>query len=303
MTTAETIKECTFDLIQNHNALVLGQCLTAVGWVAGTIPPIENSPNIVELSMADVAGGGIAVGAALDETRPIIYVVRYQGFLWYNAISIVNYAAKSFELFGVPCPLIVRAIGMEGSIGPVAGNSHLSLVLRMPGVNVFAPMTGIEWQTALDFHQKQMQLPTIIGEHRLSYGLTSNQLKDSTQDNSALTILAIGAARLNALKAQETLNSAGVEVDFFNLFQLAPLKFPEGFFQSIQKTGLCLVIDSDYEDWGPSENIAYKIFRETGLNAQTLGLEKKSAGFSKATDNLSPSINQIVSTVLGMING
>jgi pyruvate/2-oxoglutarate/acetoin dehydrogenase E1 component len=271
--------------------------------VAGTIPPLKDSPNIVELSMADVAGGGIAVGAALDGIRPIIYVVRYQGFLWYNAISIVNYAAKSFELFGVSCPLLVRAIGMEGSIGPVAGNSHLSLVLRMPGVNVFSPMTGSEWQAALDFHLQQMQLPTIIGEHRLSYGLTSKQLKDSTRENSQLTILAIGAARINAQRVQQLLGESGIEVDFFNLFQLSPLDFPDGFFQSIHKTGRCLVVDSDYEEWGPSENVAYKIFRETGLNAQALGLPRKSAGFSKATDNLSPPINQIVTRVMGIIKG
>ena len=38
---------------------------------------------MVEVSMADVADGGFVVGAALMNSKPI-YVIRYQGFNWYN---------------------------------------------------------------------------------------------------------------------------------------------------------------------------------------------------------------------------
>ena len=41
---------------------------------------------------------------------------------------IVNYAAKSKELFDTPCPVFVRGIGMERAIGPVAGSSHHSYI-------------------------------------------------------------------------------------------------------------------------------------------------------------------------------
>lgn len=301
LTTAETIQNRTKELIDKSNALVLGQCLTAVGWVGGTVPPLEGSPNIIELSMADVAGGGIAVGAALDETRPVIYVVRYQGFLWYNAISIVNYAAKSYELFEVPCPLIVRAIGMEGSIGPVAGNSHLSLLLRMPGINVFAPMTGAEWDKALDYHLAQKRYPTVIGENRLSYKLTSKELQDQVDGDSRITLIAIGASRLCASKAKQQLDELGVKSDLFNLFELQPLSFPKGFLESVQVTRKCLVIDSDFQDWGPCENIAFKITQLVQGHVYTLGLPKKSAGFSRITDNLTPSVRQIVERVLNIL--
>ena len=40
---------------------------------------------IAELSMADVSGAGIAVGAAIVGRRPI-YVIRYQGFMWYTLL-------------------------------------------------------------------------------------------------------------------------------------------------------------------------------------------------------------------------
>ena len=38
-TVAETIKELTFNHLNKKNGVILGQCLSAVGWVQNTIPP------------------------------------------------------------------------------------------------------------------------------------------------------------------------------------------------------------------------------------------------------------------------
>ena len=67
ITLGNFIAKKTAELINATDAIVLGQCLTAVGWVAGTVPSWVNKKNIVELSMADVANGGIAVN--LDGQR------------------------------------------------------------------------------------------------------------------------------------------------------------------------------------------------------------------------------------------
>ena len=135
----------------------MGQCLTAVGWVGGTLPELYEKDGMIELSMADVAGGGIAVGAALVGKRPI-YVIRYQGFNWYNAPMILNYACKSKELWNVPCPVFVRSIAMEGKIGPVAGSSHHSLYHRMPGIKIASPMTPKEYKKIYENFMKGRSL-------------------------------------------------------------------------------------------------------------------------------------------------
>ena len=41
------------------------QNLTGVGWVAGTLPKLYEKNGVIELPMADVAGGGIVTGSAL----------------------------------------------------------------------------------------------------------------------------------------------------------------------------------------------------------------------------------------------
>ena len=64
-TLKETIKEIIRKHLKNKKGKVFGQCLTAVGWVGGTLPELYEKDGMIELSMADVAGGGIVTGSAL----------------------------------------------------------------------------------------------------------------------------------------------------------------------------------------------------------------------------------------------
>ena len=51
--------------------------LTAVGWVGGTLPELYEDKGMVELSMADVAGGGFAVGMPFrEEDQCILFDIR-----------------------------------------------------------------------------------------------------------------------------------------------------------------------------------------------------------------------------------
>ena len=45
--------------------MCFGQCLTAVGWVGGTLPELYEEDGMVEVTTADVANGGFVVGAGL----------------------------------------------------------------------------------------------------------------------------------------------------------------------------------------------------------------------------------------------
>ena len=80
-TVREKIKEITRKHLTEENGLCFGQCLTAVGWVGGTLPEMYEDEGMVEVTTADVANGGFVVGAGLQGVRPI-YVERYQGFQW-----------------------------------------------------------------------------------------------------------------------------------------------------------------------------------------------------------------------------
>ena len=54
----DTIKDITHRHLKKFKSQVFGQNLTGVGWVAGTLPKLFEKDGVIELPMADVAGGG-----------------------------------------------------------------------------------------------------------------------------------------------------------------------------------------------------------------------------------------------------
>ena len=151
-TVAETIRDISKIHIQKNNGVIMGQCLSAVGWVQNTVP--AQKKGIVEFPMTDVAGAGFAVGAAVGGRKPI-FILRFQSFLWLNASPLINNAAKSKEIFGYSAPVFIRAIASEGiSSGPIHTNCFHSPFAHMPGLPICAPMTPIEYKKIWGFFFK-----------------------------------------------------------------------------------------------------------------------------------------------------
>ena len=297
-TVREIIKETIFRHLKEQNGLVFGQCLSAVGWVGGTIPELTEKDGIVELSMADVSNGGIVTGAGLSKRRPI-YVIRYQGFNWFNASIILNYACKSKELWDVPCPIFIRGIAMEGSIGPVAGSSHHSIYYRMPGIKIISPMTPKEYLLAYDYFIKNEDV-LYVSEHRGSYD-NKEELPDFISDNLDLILFPISITRFEAKKAKIELEKQGFKIGIANVLWIKPFKINKDWEQAIIKSKFGgIVLDDDYTD-GVGTNLAYEIMKKTGKKIETMGLKDRSAGFSKTTDNLPPNCSEIVEKVKTII--
>jgi acetoin:2,6-dichlorophenolindophenol oxidoreductase subunit beta len=296
-TLAETISQITREHLEN-GGLLFGQCLTAVGWVGGTIPQMTEEEGIVELSMADVAGPGIAVGAAAVGRRPI-YVIRYQGFMWYNAAPILNYAAKAKDMWGQPCPMCVRSLAMEGGIGPVASGAHHGMVMRMPGMPVYAPMTPNEWKQGWEWFMAHDD-PIYFSEHRSALQI-DYEMDDVLNQEADVTLLAISAGRVSALEAVERLKCDGIVCDLIHVTWLKPFVVTESMQRSLNKTGLGLVIDTDFEIGGPSRGLAHELMLSTSMPVHALGLEERSAGFAPHLDNKTPTPERICKRIKSIL--
>jgi len=289
------LRSCIKNIVDEHlqaGFLAFGQCLTAVGWVGGTLPERYEEDGMIELPMADVAGGGFVVGAALMNRRPI-YIIRYQGFNWYNCISVLNYACKSKELWDTPCPIFVRSIGMEGGIGPVAGSSHHSLYYRMPGVHIYSPMTPMEYETCYNNFQKNDEV-FYVSEHRGAY---NNKEELPCMDYSVpdIVLYPISITRFAALKAAERLYKEGVKVAVYHQMQLKPYLKQNKAIHALERSRFGgIVLDDDYTD-GIASIIAHKIMISSSGSQKvyTMGLKNKTAGFAKHLDNLPPTADEI----------
>lgn len=295
-TVAETVREHSKKHLLENGGVLLGQCLSAIGWVGGTVPELREEDGIIELPTCDSSGSGFAVGCALAGRRPI-FVVRYQGFMWYDAAALVNYAAKSKEVWGQACPIFIRCIGMEhNGIGMVASSCHHSMFMRMPGMPVCAPMTPKEWENCWLWFLSHDD-PVLVSEHRRSFSI--NYEMPNLIDDGKVTILAISAGRLNAVDAAKILKKEyDISANIIHLSWLKPLILSDDLLSLIQSSNLNIIVDSDFEICGASRSIAYEIMHRTGKMVYALGLEDRTCGASVNTENCTPSSSQIVNFVL-----
>lgn len=299
LTFAETISLITKKHLLEDNGLALGQCLTAVGWVAHTVPELTREDGLVELSMDDTSGNYIAVGCALAGRWPI-FIVRYQGFQWFDAAGIANYAAKANEIWGYKVPVFVRSIAMEGGIGPVASNSHHGMFMRTPGLAICAPMTPGECHWVWKYYKKH-GVPVYASEHRRSFKINyemPDQIADQPVD---ITLYPISATRLDAVEAATILAGEGILCNIVHLVWLKPFNVNNRILVPLENSRYGgIVLDGDYAN-GAAKPIAFDIMEKTDKKVRVLALEERTAGFAPHLDNLPPSPEKICNFVKNII--
>ncbi len=297
-TLRETIKNITFRHLKRFKGQVFGQNLTGVGWVAGTLPKLYEKQGVIELPMADVAGGGIVTGSALVGKRPI-YIIRYQGYNWFNCIFIINYACKSKELWKRPAPMFIRGIASEGSIGPVAGSSHISIFYKMPGIKIYSPMTSKEYQEVYKEFMKKKDV-FYVSEHRGSYG-QKKEFKNIINKKLDLILMPISITRFSAVEALLQLKKIGLKIGIIHLVSLKPFKLEKNWIKAIKSTKYgVLMTDNDYND-GILRILAHKVNFATNKTINVLGLSDRTAGHHAKVDNLPPDTDRIKKKILEII--
>jgi len=297
-TVRETIKEITRTHLESGSRC-FGQCLTAVGWVGGTLPEMYEEDGMIELSMADVAAGGFLTGIALAGERPI-YVVRYQGFQWYNAPIIANYAMKSKEIWKRGCPMLIRSIAMEGGIGPVAGSSHHSIYQRMPGGKIASPMSPGEYEHVYNEFMKDDEV-YYVSEHRKSYDNTE-ELIDVFQPEADITLFPISITRFAAEEARTELEKQGIKTNIIHQLWIKPFIFHPQWQAALNNSKYGgIVLDDDYAQ-GAASSIAHTMMMNSNKKVDTMGLRHRTAGFHIDVDNLPPSTEEIIAKVKEICN-
>ena len=297
-TVAETIRNLSKKILDKNKGIVIGQCLSAVGWVQNTVP--AQKKGIIELPMTDVAGAGFAVGAALAGIRPI-FILRFQSFLWLNASPIINHAAKSKEIFGYGAPVFIRAIASEGpSSGPIHTNCYHSPFAHMPGLPICAPMTPKEYNEIWKKYLKS-DSPMLVSEHRRSYKETI-EFKDEINEDSRLTLFLISASRFEVDKIREKLQKRDAKIDVFHILWLKPFIVNKKYIDSLKKTKIGLVVDSTYEICSVSEHISLKLMQKVNISKVfNYGMKDKSPGCSPSLLNGTPDSGMIVQKIMKLI--
>ncbi len=294
-TVADTIRKIIKGHLTHGNGLLLGESISAVGWVNNTVPGCQG---IVELPMTDVAGAGIAVGTALVGRRPI-FVIRFQDFLILNGSPLIFYAAKAKELHGTPAPIFVRAIASEG-LGPVHSGVLHSIFMHFPGFKVCSPMTSKEYEEVWRVFMENDD-PMIVSEHRRSYSNT-DEMEDRLVDDADITLYAISSTRFEADKAGRMLEEKGVNCNIIHILWLKPFTITDRLAAPLAQSKLGMVLDSGHEIAGASQSIAYELNQFTGCRVKALGLLDKTKCLCPPLENKAPDAKRIHDAVLELLN-
>ena len=275
--------------------MLLGQSISAVGWVNGTVPDCRN---IVELPMTDIAGAGIAVGCAMIGRRPI-FVLRFQDFITLNGSPLINYAAKVKDLHGQTAPVFVRSVGAE-YLGCVHSGVHHAIPMHFPGFRVCSPMTPGEyedcWRTFMDNDD-----PIYVSEHKSSFQNTQ-EMENIIRDDAQITVYAISSTRFSAQEAVAALDAQGIACNLVHLYWLKPLNLTEQELAPLKQSRKGLVVDAGFEICGASRDIAYSLMDSTGQPVKALGLLDRTKCLCPPYQNTAPDAQRIVEMVKGMVS-
>jgi pyruvate/2-oxoglutarate/acetoin dehydrogenase E1 component len=198
---------------------------------------------------------GAGVGAAATGLRPVVELM-FIGFMGVCLDQITNQAAKMRYMFGgkARIPLVIRTmIGAGLNAAAQHSDSMYSTFVHIPGLKVVAPSTPADAKGLLTASIRDDD-PIIFCEHKFIYdsqGLVPEGeyvvplgQADIKREGTDATIVAISRMVTLALRAAETLDKEGVNVEVIDPRTLVPLD-QDTILDSLRKTGRLIIVDED----------------------------------------------------------
>jgi pyruvate dehydrogenase E1 component beta subunit len=222
--------------------------------------------------IAEEAIAGVAVGAAFIGLRPIAEMMTFN-FSLLALDMIVNHAAKYRYMSGgqIRCPMVMR--GPNGAAAQVAAQHSQALeswYANVPGLVVVMPSTPKDAKGLLKSAIRDDN-PVVFLENEVLYNMKGEVpeeeyhiplgLSEVKRQGSDVTIVGWSRSCMNALEAARRLAEQGIEAEVVDPRTLRPLD-DEPIFESVRKTGRCVVVEECWPIAGYGATISDLVQRE-----------------------------------------
>jgi pyruvate/2-oxoglutarate/acetoin dehydrogenase E1 component len=224
--------------------------------------------------LSEDAMTGVAIGAAMAGMRPIHVHIRMD-FLMLCMNQLVNIAAKARYMYGgqVKVPLVVRSIiGKSWGQGAQHSQGLHSMFMHVPGLKVCAPSNAHDAKGALIAAIRDDN-PVMFVEHRLLYGTEAVVAEGSyvvppgrarvCRFGRDVTVVGISNMVVEALRAAELANEAGVSAEVIDPIWLSPLD-SDTIIESVRRTRRLLIVDNGWNMCGAGAEIAARVAEACG---------------------------------------
>jgi pyruvate/2-oxoglutarate/acetoin dehydrogenase E1 component len=268
------------EMARNSNVIVLGEDVTYWGAVFGFTYGLYKKygrDRIIDTPITEQTFMGMAVGAAATGLHPVVSLM-FVDFLGAGFDQMYNHMAKNHYMSGGQFAMPVTVITAIGAgYGDAGQHSQVlySLFAHVPGFKVVVPSTAYDAK-GLTTAALRDPNPVVIFGHKLLTGLPFLPFEGEEEEvpqepytvefgkaavrreGSDLTIISAGLMAHRSLRAAEHLARDGISAEVIDMRTLVPLDV-QTLAASARKTGRVLIVDEDYQSYGMTGELAFRI--------------------------------------------
>jgi pyruvate dehydrogenase E1 component beta subunit len=227
---------------------------------------------IVDTPISEASFVGMAVGAAIVGTRPIVEIL-FIDFACLAIDQLVNQAAKYRFMSGGQgqVPMVFRTQGGAGNCLAAQHSQSLeAFYYHVPGLKVVMPSTPSDAKGLLKSAIREDD-PVVFIEHKLLY-MTEGEVPeedyliplgkaDVKREGKDVTIVTYSYMTLKCLEAAELLAKEGISAEVIDLRTLHPMD-KECVLDSVSKTGKLVVVHEACKRGGVGGDISAMVVEE-----------------------------------------
>jgi acetoin:2,6-dichlorophenolindophenol oxidoreductase subunit beta len=273
---------------------------------------------IIDTPISEPGFMGIAVGAAMTGSRPIVDLM-FGDFLFLAMDQLCNQAAKTHYMSGgkLKAPLVLRTnLGATRRSAAQHSQSLHALVAHIPGLKVVLPSSAYEAKGLMKTAIRDDN-PVVVFEDKLMYQdkapvpeeeyLIPFGVANVVQSGSDITLVATSSMVEVARQAAEALAQEGVSAEVIDPRTIVPLD-EETILASVRKTGRAMIIDEGCQSFGVTAEIASRIsekaFYYLDAPVQRIGAMDVPVPFSPPLEDLTvPTPKVVVERALMAMKG
>jgi pyruvate dehydrogenase E1 component beta subunit len=226
---------------------------------------------VVDAPIAEMGFAGIGIGAAMVGLRPIIEFMTFN-FSLVAIDQIVSNAAKIYQMSAgqFHVPIVFRGPGGPAlQVGSQHSQSLESFYAHVPGLKVVMPSTAYDAKGLLKTAIRDDN-PVVFIEGETLYNTTGEVPEDDylipigkgevKREGQHVTLVAWSKMVWTCMDAAKVLAEDGIEAEVVDPRTLRPLD-TEIIFESVRKTGRCIVVEQGWPVAGFGAEVAYQVQR------------------------------------------
>lgn len=227
---------------------------------------------IIDTPISEPGFMGIAVGAAMTGSRPIVDLM-FGDFLFLVMDQLCNQAAKTHYMSGgkMSAPLVLRTnLGATRRSAAQHSQSLHALVAHIPGLKVAMPSSAYEAKGLMKTAIRDNN-PVVIFEDKLMYNdkapvpeeeyLIPFGVANIKREGSDITLIGTSSMVQVAEAAADILAAEGISAEVVDPRTIVPLD-EDTILKSVRKTSRAIVIDEGHQSYGITGEIASRIMEK-----------------------------------------